>query len=155
MGSLTWLDPAHWLNEIFRFASGEMPYRDFSYQYPPFALFLYGSLLRVFGATFTTVQTITNVIDVAVIAACYALIRRLLPRALHAAVACAMVAVCATSLMNFNFFSYVTYSPSLQTGALGVLLLLLGLLRYFERGSPGWVPAGCGGFIALLSKPES
>ena len=44
MGSLMWLDPAHWLNEISRLARGELPYRDFSFQYPPFVAFLYGWL---------------------------------------------------------------------------------------------------------------
>ena len=158
MGSLMWLDPAHWLDEISRLARGELPYRDFSFQYPPFAVFLYGWLLRLFGIRFTTVQVITDIVDVAVIASCYALIRRLLPRALHLAVACCLVAVCATSLMNFNIFSYVTYSPSLQTGALGVMLLLFALLAYLRntRLTPvDWALTACGGFIAVLSKPES
>src|SRR5579871_6031566 len=82
MGSLMWLDPAHWLNEISRTAHGELPYRDFSFQYPPFVVFLYGWLLRIFGIRFTTVQVITDIIDVGVIVCCYALIRRLLPRSL-------------------------------------------------------------------------
>ena len=46
MGSLLWLDPARWLNEFSLVARGEMPYRDFSFQYPPFAAFFYGWLLR-------------------------------------------------------------------------------------------------------------
>src|ERR1700676_580535 len=116
MNSLEWFDPAHWLNEISRLARGELPYRDYSFQYPPFAVFLYGWLLRLLGIRFTTVQIITDVIDIVVIACCFALIRKLLPRSLHLAVGGFVVAVCATSLMNFNVFSYVTYSPSLQTG---------------------------------------
>ena len=158
MDSLLWLDPAHWLNEISRVARGELPYRDFSFQYPPFVVFLYGWLLRLFGIRFTTVQAITDAIDIGVIACCYLLIRKLLPSALQIATACFLVAVCATSLMNFNFFSFVTYSPSLQSGALGVLLLLFALLRLARDGrlgAGGWVLAGSGGFIAALSKPES
>jgi len=158
MDSLMWLDPAHWLNEISRLARGELPYRDFSFQYPPFVAFLYGWLLRLFGIRFTTVQVITNVVDIVAIACCYALIRKLLPRSLHLAVAGCLVAVCATSLMNFNVFSYVTYSPSLQTGAAGLLLLLFALLsglRERNLGPAAWVLAACGGYIAVLSKPES
>src|SRR5579863_10262301 len=60
MGSLLWQDPAHWFNEISRTARGEVPYRDFSFQYPPFVVFLYGWLLRVFGIRFTTVQVVTD-----------------------------------------------------------------------------------------------
>jgi hypothetical protein len=158
MGSLLWLDPAHWLNEISRAAGGEIPYRDFSFQYPPFAIYLYGWLLRAFGTRFSTVQAITDVIDGATIACSYALIRRLFPRSLHLAVASCLVAVCSTSLMNFNLFSFETYSPSLQTGAIGVLLLLFGLLGYIREGlmsSRGWALTACGGFIAVSSKPEA
>jgi len=158
MGSLLWLDPAHWLNELSLFWHGELPYRDYSFQYPPFVVFLYGSLLRLFGATFTNVQVITDLIDVAVIICFYLLIRRLFPPRLRFAVACFLVCVSATSLMNFNLFSYVTYSPSLQTGALGVILLLFALIGFLARkrfGYAGWTLAAVGGFIAVLSKPES
>ena len=104
MGSLLWLDPAHWLNEISRVARGELPYRDFSFQYPPFVVLLYGGALRLFGISFTTVQVITDIIDISVVVAFYYLIRRLFPRALHGAIGCCLVCVCATSLMNFNIF---------------------------------------------------
>ena len=158
MDSLMWLDPAHWLNEISRLAQGELPYRDFSYQYPPFVVFLYGWLLRLFGIRFTTVQVITDIIDIAAIVCCYALIRKLLPRSLHLAAGACLVAVCATSLMNFNMFSYVTYSPSLQAGAVAISLLLFALLSYIRNGNlgpGGWLLAACGGFVAVLAKPES
>ena len=158
MESLLWLDPAHWLNEISRLARGELPYRDYSYQYPPFAIFLYGWLLRAFGISFTTVQVITDIVDIAAVACCWTLIRRLLPPALHLACGAFLVAVCATSLMNFNLFSYVTYSPSLQIAAAGILLLLFAVLQYLRAGSlgpGGWALAASGGFIAVMGKPES
>jgi hypothetical protein len=157
MGSLVWLDPARWLNEFSRVARGEMPYSDFSFQYPPFAVFFYGWLLRWSGVTFTNVQIITDLLDLSIVILCFLLIRRLLPRSLHLAAGGLLVAVCATSLMNFNFFSYVSYIPSLQTGAVGALLFLLGQLRYIENrrfGAGGWVMVASGGFMALLSKPE-
>jgi hypothetical protein len=157
MGSLLWLDPARWINEFSRVAHGEMPYRDFSFQYPPFAAFFYGWLLRWFGITFTTVQILTDLIDLAIVILGFLLIRRLLPRSLHLAAGSLLVVVCATSLMNFNIFSYVSYIPSLQTGAAGALLFMLGQLRYLDRGrfgAAGWAMVACGGFIAVLSKPE-
>jgi hypothetical protein len=156
--SLLWLDPARWLNEFSRAARGEVPYRDFAFLYPPFTFYLYSWTMRGFGVSFTVVQTITDVIDAGVIACGYALIRRLFPRSLHVAVAGALVAVCSTSLMNFNFFSFVTYHPALQTGAAGVMLLLLGLLGYVRNGAMGraaWALAAGGGFIAVSSKPEA
>jgi hypothetical protein len=157
MASLVWLDPARWLNEFARVAHGEMPYRDFSFQYPPFAAFFYGWLLRWSGVTFTNVQIITDLLDLTIVVLCFLLIRQLLPRSLHLAAGGLLVAVCATSLMNFNLFSYVSYIPSLQTGAVGALLFLLGQLRYLEDrrfGRAGWTMVASGGFMALLSKPE-
>src|SRR5258708_1148542 len=94
MGSLLWLDPPPWLNEISRLARGELPYRDFSFQYPPFVVFLYGTILRSCGISFNTVQVITDIIDIGVVVAFYYLIRNLFPRALHAAVGCCLVCVC-------------------------------------------------------------
>ncbi len=158
MGSLLWLDPAHWLNEISRLARGELPYRDFSFQYPPFVVFLYGGTLKLFGISFSVVQAITDVIDIGVVVSFYCLIRKLFPRTLHGAAGFCLICVCVTSLMNFNLFSYVTYSPSLQTGALGLLLLLLSFIQIVTNESIGyeaWLLAACGGFVAMLSKPES
>lgn len=157
LNSLLYLDPVRWLHEFSRIARGELPYRDFSFQYPPFAAFLYGWLMRWFGVTFTNAQIITDVVSVLLVVFSVALIARLLPPQLRLATAICVVAVCATSLMFFNLFSFVTYIPSLQTGAAGMLMVLYPLLGY-TRGDPmsrrGWVMLACGGLIACLSKPE-
>lgn len=68
MDSLLWLDPARWMNEMSRVARGEMPYRDFSFQYPPFYGFFYGWLLRIFGIGFTTLQAGIDAVGSGVIA---------------------------------------------------------------------------------------
>jgi hypothetical protein len=157
MGSLLWLDPARWLHEFSRVARGELPYRDFSFQYPPFAAFLYGWLLRWFGITFTNVQIITDVIGVLLVALSMLLIRRLLPPGLRLSTGICLVVTCATSLMFFNLFSFVTYIPSLQTGTVGILIVLNVLLGYLQAerlGVAGWTMLACGGLIACLSKPE-
>ena len=157
MESLLWLDPARWLNEFARTAQGELPYRDFSFQYPPFVIFLYGWLMRWFGITFTTAQVITDVIDVLMVLFCVELIRRLIPAGLRLATAICVVVVCSTSLMFFNLFSFVTYIPSIQSGALGILMVLIALLSYLRTGRLNggeWTILTIGGFIACLSKPE-
>jgi hypothetical protein len=157
MGSLLWLDPARWLHEFSRIARGELPYRDFSFQYPPFAAFLYGWLLRWFGITFTTAQIVTDVIGVVLVALCMLLIHRLLPPDLRVSTGVCLVVTCATSLMFFNLFSFVTYIPSLQTGTVGILIVLNVLLGYVQAGRlgvGGWTMLVCGGLIACLSKPE-
>src|SRR6266850_7117685 len=134
MDSLMWADPARWLFEAQRLASGEMPYRDFSWQYPPFSIFLLGLAMRCFGVTFVVAQVVIDGISVAVIVLAWLLVRRILPRFLHLPVMFFLLAVCATSLMNFNLFSFLTYVPALQTGAAGLLLLLCAVLSYLHRG---------------------
>ena len=157
LGSLLYLDPPRWLHEFSRVARGELPYRDFSFQYPPFAAFLYGWALRWFGVTFNTAQIVTDIVSALVVVLCAALIARLLPPQLRLATALCVVAVCGTSLMFFNLFSFVTYIPSLQTGAVGMLIVLLALLGYVREGrlsGVGWTMLALGGLIGCLSKPE-
>ncbi len=150
-------DPVHWLHEVSRVAGGELPYRDFSFQYPPFAAFFFGWVLHVLGATFATASILVNFWSFTVVLLCYAVARFFLPPALRLPVGFLLICVCATSLTNFNLFSYRTYSPALQTGAAGALLSLLGMLR-FLRGTGGsganLAMIAAGSAIALLSKPE-
>lgn len=40
--SLIWGDPARWLLEAYRVSAGDIPYRDFTWVYSPFSLFLFG-----------------------------------------------------------------------------------------------------------------
>jgi len=85
-------------------------------------------------------------------------VRAILPGFLRMPAMMAFVAVCATSRMHFNLFSFLTYVPALQTGAAGVLLLLVGVALYARTGAltPGlWLAITGGAFLAAYSKPES
>jgi len=157
LDTLVWGDPPRWLLESQRVAAGQLPYRDFSWIYPPFSVLLLGWTMRLFGVSFAVVQACIGVISFAVVFLAYAVIRRLLPRFLHLPVMFCLVAVCATSLMFFSLFSIFTYVPALQTGAAGFLLLLVGLLSYVRSGKlnpKSWLAIAFGAFIAAYSKPE-
>ncbi len=150
-------DPVHWLHEFSRVAGGELPYRDFSFQYPPFSAFIFGWAFHFLGATFATASILVNFWSFSIVLLCYAITRFLLPSALRFPACFLLICVCATSLTNFNLFSYRTYTPALQTGASGALLSLVGMLRVLRnRGGIGvnvaMIASGCA--IALLSKPE-
>jgi hypothetical protein len=150
-------DPVHWLHEVARVAGGELPYRDFSFQYPPFAAFFFGWMLHTLGATFVTASILVDFWSFTIVLLCFAVGRFLLPPTLRLPVGFLVICVCATSLTNFNLFSYRIYSPALQTGAAGALLSLLGMLRVLRNtaGSGSNLAAiACGSAIALLSKPE-
>ena len=155
--SLVMFDTPRWLNEGFRLASGETPYRDFSWQYPPLSLYLLGWSLRLFGISFTVVQALIDALSVAIVILSYCVARMLLPRTMQAATVGLLVAVCATNT-KFPLFSMSVYTPAVLTATIGLLLLLIGMLSSLRSGriSPGSFLLLCSGFgITALSKPEA
>jgi hypothetical protein len=158
MDTLVWGDTPRWLFEAQRVAASEVPYRDFSWQYPPFSVLLLGWTMRWFGVTFAVAQVFVDIVSIGVVLAIYSLIRLLLPRFLLIPVMFCLVAVCGTSLMFFNLFSLLTYVPALQTGVGGFLLFLLGVLNYVRTGklkATTWLMVTFGAFVAAYSKPET
>lgn len=156
--SLVTADPAYWLFQVSRMAGGELPYRDFSWNYPPLAIFLMGGFLKVFGVRFEVAQIAINFLSLAVVGLCYGLIRHILPRSLHFATITLVVCIGATAQTKFNLFSFLAYSPSLHLGAIGLLLVMIGGLRYLRSGVLGrhhGLHIAAGLFIAAVSKPEA
>ena len=155
--SLVMFDPPRWMQEAFRLSRGEMPYRDFSWQYPPLSIFLLGWSLRWFGALFTVVQIFVDVLSVAVVLLSYAVVRKLFPKSLHAIVILALIVVCATNA-KYPLFSMLVYTPAVLTGTVGLLLLMIGVLAFLRAGRIEWGAATLivsGFWIAALSKPEA
>jgi hypothetical protein len=155
--TLLFLDPSWWLQEISRVAHGELPYRDFAWHFPPFAVLLYGYLLRVLGIRFEFVQILMDVISLAIVVFSYSLLRHYVNQLLALLTCLLLIAVCCTTLTYFSLFSLFGYSPALQTGTLGLLLLLNGVVAYVEDGrlaARRMLNIALGAFIALLSKPE-
>ena len=158
MDTLVFGDTPRWLFEAQRVAAGEVPYRDFSWQYPPFSVLLLGWTMRWFGVTFAVAQVFIDIVSIGLVLAIYSLVRLLLPRFLLIPVMFCFVAVCGTSLLFFNLFSFLTYVPALQTGAGGFLLFLLGVLTYVRTGkmkAMSWLMVTVGAFVAASSKPET
>src|SRR5579872_4877231 len=58
-----WGDPPRWIFESYRFYSGELPYRDYSFQYPPLIVFVMGAGMAILGPTFATVQVVLDVVS--------------------------------------------------------------------------------------------
>lgn len=155
--SLLYLDPSWWLQELSRAAHGELPYRDFAWHFPPFAVLLYGYALRLFGIRFGVVQVLMDAISFAIVVLSYLLLRRFMGAFLACLSCLLMIAVCCTTLTYFSLFSLFGYSPALQTGALGLLFLLNGVVGYADDRhlTAGRVfVIALGACIALLSKPE-
>ncbi len=157
LNSLIWLDPAWWLHESLRFARGEMPYRDFSWGYPPLALAVVGYPLRWFGISFSVAQITLDVLSLLIVILVFCVLGHLVPRALRIWICLLVVVVCATTQTYFSLFSFLSYSPALHVATIGLLLTLLGAFRYLEH-EPGIATTSlliAGSWISLLSKQEA
>jgi hypothetical protein len=152
-----WMDAPRSLFEMYRFSKGEIPYRDFTFPYPPLAVFLCGFVLRLLGATFTVVQVTYGLLSVACVLAAWVLARRIAPPlpALLATITFTLVG--ATNGGNFAMFSIDLYAPAILIGAFGILLAAIGLVDTIRGGATLSSSALliCGGFIGCLGKPES
>ena len=158
LNSLVHEDPAMWLSQVVRAARGEMVYRDFSWNYPPLPVWTFSAFLRIFGVTFNATQALVDLLSLAIVLLSYWLVRLVFPRSLHFPVVLLLMTVGATAQTKFTLFSFLTYSPSLHTASIGLLMMLIGAVLYFRRGSLSWsisVLTATGAFIAQTSKPES
>jgi len=154
--SLFYTDIGRWLNIVERFANGETAYRDYAWQYGPLPLIVMGSIMRVFGATFDTVQIMMDVQSAVIVVLAYLLARKTLPRNLHLAVMALFICTLATSTTYFSVFSLLTYSAASPGAAIGCLLLLLGGYSYLEgRRRSGFAVLAAGCWISLLTKQDA
>jgi hypothetical protein len=157
LNSLIWLDPAWWLHESLRFARGEMPYRDFSWQYPPLALMVVGYPLRWFGISFSVAQITIDALSLVIVILVFCVLGYMVPRSFRIWICLLVVVVCATTQTYFSLFSFLSYSPALHVATIGLLLTLLGAFRYLEH-KPGIATTSlliAGSWISLLSKQEA
>ena len=152
-----WGDSARWIFEAYRTGSGEFPYRDFAWQYPPLAILLSGAALSVMGAKFAVLLALLDIISISLVLLMWDTARRFLPDLL--AVSAAIVLACAgvANGANFALFSLQIYTPAILLGAIGLLLVIREMADYLTTGwmtrtKIGWTILGS--TIGLLSKPE-
>ena len=145
-----WGDAGVWLHEVDRFARGEVPYRDFTWPYPPLAIWLLGGVARVFGAQTYVVWTVTSVIFVLIFVAFHRYAVALLPpTALLPLVAGSFLL--ATGYANFQSAPLPTgmYTPA---APLGFLFLLTALVAFFQvLKKPGRMTAVSVGVLCAAS----
>lgn len=160
--SLVKFDPGVWLEESARLARGEAPYRDFLWNYPPLGLAAIAYPLRFMGISFSVAQTVIDILSLAIVFLVFCVLGYLVSRALRIWICLLVIAVGATTQTYFSLFSLLSYSPALHMAAVGLLLLLLGALRYLAEAAAGHkipktavVLLVAGSWIALMSKQES
>jgi hypothetical protein len=139
------VDPGHELTTAATIAEGGTPYLDIRYFYGPIGVYALGGAFAVFGTSFTTAFAFGLLQAAAIIAAFYALARRLLS-VVPAAIATAMVAGVGFSGTALNFVL-----PHTNSATLGILFLLLMLLALSREQL---ILAGLAGGIVCLNRPE-
>lgn len=152
-----WGDSSRWIFEAWRAASGELPYRDFAWQYPPLSLLVFGGAFHVFGASFTVAQIVIDIISSAIVLLSWRVARLLFSPGLAFAAAATLACAGSGNTGNFALFSLQMYTPALLVGMVGLLMVLEALIVQIQSGSLSRGHAlllSAGATIALLSKPE-
>src|SRR5512136_1519385 len=153
-----WGDPARWLFEAYRSASGETLYRDFAWQFPPLSLLLISGVFRLFGGTFEAAQVMLDALSLIAVLLLWVVARRIMPAGLAlAATIAGVIAIATGGGPDFRLFSLQLYTPALLTGLIGTLLLAWSLIAALQRGvmtMGTWLALSLGSTIGLLSKPE-
>lgn len=139
------VDPGHELTTAATIASGGEPYLDIRYFYGPVGVYALGGTFAVFGTSFTAAFAFGLAQAAAILAAFYALARRLLT-VVPSFLATAIVAAIGFSGTALNFV--LPHTNSATFGILFMLLMLLALSR--ER----LILAGIAGGIVCLTRPE-
>lgn len=152
-----WGDSARWMFEAYRTGTGEFPYRDFTWQYPPLAILLAGAALSAVGEKFAVLQGFVDIIGVLLVLVTWDTARRFIPGALAVSAAVVLASAGASNPGNFALFSLQIYTPAILLGAIGLLLVIREMADYLTGGSLtrtqlGWTILGS--TIGLLSKPE-
>jgi hypothetical protein len=150
--ALTWrkwgvpaIDAGYELTAADRVSKGAVAYRDIRYFYGPVGLYSLAAAFKLLGVSFTTAFAFGLVQTAAIVAAFYALARRLLP-VLTAALCSAILLTIGFSGTAFNFV--LPHTNSATFGILFLLLMLLALSR--ER----LALASLAGGVVCLTRPE-
>jgi hypothetical protein len=151
-----WDDPARWIFEAYRYAQGHLPYRDYSFQYPPLSLWIMGAAMRVLGPKFGVVQAVLDILSIILVLLFYLLSRRLFHGPLRLAAPLSFLLMSAAPATTFALYSMKIYSPAHIVGEIGLFVLLLAMIgdRESVAAPRGMWTAFTGAAICFLSKPE-
>lgn len=133
-------------------AHGSVPYADFTYYYGPLSPAVLGLADRLGGAGIWPAIAVGLVLTAAIVAATYALARRLSSTA-GAVLAAAITAGVAFAPTNFSFVDPHSYSETL--GILATLAFLFALARAGDDDGRRWIiAAGTAAGLVTLTRPE-
>jgi hypothetical protein len=128
-------DAGLWLHQVERFAHGEVPYRDFYWQFPPLGLWVLGWVARLLGSNVTIAWGTTALILLLSVFFYYRYASNLIefPFTLPIVLGCLLLAFGYVRLHALPL-ALGTYTPTVTVGFLFLLVALLQAIRLFETG---------------------
>lgn len=135
---MPWGDYGRWLHEVERFAGGEVLYRDFTWPFPPLALWLVGGWMKVFGTGLAPIHVLMSLVLIAILACHAALLARLLRSELVPLVSASSVLLAlALAQRESASLALGMYSPAAPLAILLLLCALVVRVDLAKRPSPG------------------
>ena len=120
-----WGDFGQWHAALWRSAQGQILWRDFTWPYPPLAIYIYGTVGKLFGPTLLTFRILSLVLCSFIIVLAFLLTREFIPKAILTPfmVATSLLAI-SQSAMGGEGLASGMYTPA---AAIGLLFALIGL----------------------------
>jgi len=152
-------DWGRWHHEVDRFVNGEIPYKDFTWQYPPLSIYMLGTIAIVFGSNYLTMRICTVILCGVITLLTWLITRKTLYKYINSDII--VLLICLGSLLSgyttliVYTMSSGDYTPAVPFGIMFTLLLLYGIINLLEKQSnfyfilSGIAAAGC-----LLTKQE-
>jgi hypothetical protein len=113
-----WGDFGRWSYEVERFASGEVPYRDFQWHFPPLGIWVFGGAARLIGTDLLSLSIIATSVMV-LFGVCYSNVaRRVLGRADAPLLGVCLVLALAFAQQTGAPLTLGGYTPAVPVGAL-------------------------------------
>jgi hypothetical protein len=150
-----WGDIGRWSHEVERFASGELPYRDFQWHYPPLGLWVEGTLASVLGTNRLPLSLITISLATGIVSAFVYYSRDVLARVDVAVATICLVLALSYAQTNGAPLPLGIYSPAAIVGALwtaNAARLFARTLNAPRRSDGAWIAVNAA--LAVLSKQD-
>jgi hypothetical protein len=146
---------AAWFTESGMTASGQMPYRDFTWQYPPLGIFGPAFVVWLFGESMTTFYLLTTSLGFATVFVIYKICRLQGFGAITSLLWAFGIAGASNMATSRLIGSVGAYTPSWPIGFFGIVLIAWGVSVVAIRPKKsGGALITTGVAIALLSKQE-
>jgi hypothetical protein len=148
-------DPSRWMYEAVRISVGDIPYRDFTWQYFPAGIYLLGFWVSIIGNTLADFKAFTLATSALIVALMWVILACGSQSILSAGIITVVAAALTSLTFHERLFSLNLYTPAMTVGLIGVLVATIGFQRFAQRrDAVNLFVAAIGGTLAALSKVD-